>query len=115
MNHLFMNILLNAAQAMEGHGELTIRTVFLPGTNQARIEISDTGPGIPENILPHIFDPFFTTKQEGEGTGLGLSLVYGIVETHGGQVEARNVPGGGAAFTIELPIQPKIEEEVPGE
>jgi two-component system NtrC family sensor kinase len=110
LNHLFMNIILNAAQAMGGKGELNVKTSFLPETARVRIEIVDTGPGIPDHVLPHIFDPFFTTKQEGEGTGLGLSLVYGIVETHGGQIKARNVSGGGAAFIIELPIQSKAEE-----
>jgi PAS domain S-box-containing protein len=115
LNHLFMNIILNAAQAMGGKGDLNVKTLFLPETERVRIEIVDTGPGIPEHVLPHIFDPFFTTKQEGEGTGLGLSLVYGIVETHGGQIKARNVPGGGAAFIIELPIQSKAEEGDNGE
>ena len=98
LNHLFMNIVLNAAQAMEGKGELNVKTFFLPDTDRVRIEIVDTGPGIPEHVLPHIFDPFFTTKQEGEGTGLGLSLVYGIVETHGGQIKARNVLGRRGRF-----------------
>jgi signal transduction histidine kinase len=115
LNHLFMNLILNAAQAMGGKGELLIRTRHLPEDKRVRIEITDTGPGIPENILPHIFDPFFTTKEEGEGTGLGLSLVYGIVETHGGQIEARNVPEGGAAFIIELPIHSNAEEGATGE
>jgi signal transduction histidine kinase len=115
LNHLFMNILLNAAQAMGGRGELRIRTRHLPEVDRVRIEIADSGPGIPENILPHIFDPFFTTKEEGEGTGLGLSLVYGIVETHGGQIEARNNPEGGAAFIIELSIHSKIAEGTTGE
>jgi two-component system, NtrC family, sensor kinase len=107
MNHLFMNIILNAAQAMQGKGDLKVKTSHLPDKNIVRIEISDTGPGIPEEILPHIFDPFFTTKQEGEGTGLGLSLVYGIVKNQGGAVKAENMPGGGAAFIIDLPVTPK--------
>lgn len=115
LNHLFMNIILNAAQAMGGKGELNVKTIFLPETERVRIEIVDTGPGIPEHVLPHIFDPFFTTKQEGEGTGLGLSLVYGIVEAHGGQIKARNVPDGGAVFIIELPIRSKAEEGDHGE
>jgi two-component system NtrC family sensor kinase len=106
MNHLFMNIILNAAQAMEGKGDLKVKTSYLPDKDQVRIEISDTGPGIPDDILPHIFDPFFTTKQEGEGTGLGLSLVYGIVKNQGGVIKADNLPGGGAAFIIDLPVMP---------
>jgi two-component system, NtrC family, sensor kinase len=106
MNHLFMNIILNAAQAMAGRGDLKVKTSTLPDKDQVRIEISDTGPGIPDDILPHIFDPFFTTKQEGEGTGLGLSLVYGIVKNQGGTIKAQNVPGGGATFIIDLPVMP---------
>jgi two-component system NtrC family sensor kinase len=109
LNHLFMNIFLNAAQAMKGKGELNVKTVYLPETEQVRIEISDTGPGIPEDILPHIFAPFFTTKPEGEGTGLGLSLAYGIVENQGGKIEARSVPGEGATFIIELPVMSQTD------
>jgi two-component system, NtrC family, sensor kinase len=109
LNHLFMNIFLNAAQAMKGKGELNVKTVYLPDTEQVRIEISDTGPGIPEDILPHIFAPFFTTKPEGEGTGLGLSLAYGIVENQGGKIEARSVPGEGATFIIELPVMSETD------
>ena len=109
MNHLFMNIILNAAQAMKGKGELKIKTVLVVDKELVHIEISDTGPGIPEHILPHIFAPFFTTKPEGEGTGLGLSLAYGIVENQGGTIKARSVPGEGATFIIELPVMSKTE------
>ncbi len=107
LNHMFMNIILNAAQAMEGKGRLHIKTISIPERKQVRIEISDTGPGIPDTILSQIFDPFFTTKQEGEGTGLGLSLVYGIVQNQGGEIKAQSVPGAGATFIIDLPIMPK--------
>ena len=103
LNHLFMNIILNAAQAMEGKGKLTIKTFQLPDKPDICIEISDSGPGIPPNVLPRIFEPFFTTKEEGKGTGLGLSLAYGIVENHRGKITARNKPDGGAAFTITFP------------
>jgi two-component system, NtrC family, sensor kinase len=109
LNHMFMNIILNAAQAMGGKGRLTVRTESLPESEHVRIRISDTGPGIPPEVLPHIFEPFFTTKEEGAGTGLGLSLVYGIVENHGGRIQALNDPGAGAAFLIELPITPRTE------
>jgi two-component system, NtrC family, sensor kinase len=107
LNHMFMNIILNAAQAMEGKGRLSIKTISLSEKEKVRIKISDTGPGIPDEILSHIFDPFFTTKQEGEGTGLGLSLVYGIVQNQGGEIKARSIPGEGATFIIDLPILPK--------
>jgi PAS domain S-box-containing protein len=109
MNHMFMNIILNAAQAMAGRGRLTIRTAYVPESGCARIEIGDTGPGIPPEALPHIFEPFFTTKDEGQGTGLGLSLVYGIVENHGGRIKAFNQPEQGAVFVIELPITPRAD------
>ncbi len=105
LNHVFMNIILNSAQAMGGNGKLTVATSLTAEKNIVRIEISDTGSGIPEDILPHIFDPFFTTKEEGEGTGLGLSLVYRIVEDHGGKITAGNKSGQGAEFIIELKIE----------
>jgi len=104
LNHVFMNIILNAADAMEGKGKLTLKSYHLPDKDRVGIEISDTGPGIPEDIQNRIFDPFFTTKEEGRGTGLGLSMVYGIVETHGGKITAKSKPGEGATFIIELPI-----------
>jgi signal transduction histidine kinase len=104
LNHVFMNIILNAAQAMEGKGKLQLKTYRVPDKEQIGIEISDTGPGIPPDVLPHIFELFYTTKDEGKGTGLGLSLAYGIVENHGGQIAAWNKPEGGAVFSIMLPI-----------
>lgn len=111
LNHMFMNIILNAAQAMGGKGRLTVRTESIPESGHVRITIADSGPGIPPDVLPHIFEPFFTTKEEGAGTGLGLSLVYGIVENHGGRIKALSEPGAGAAFVIELPITPRTEGE----
>jgi PAS domain S-box-containing protein len=111
MNHLFMNIILNAAQAMQGKGRLAIKTALDRDKNCVRIEIEDTGPGIPDNVLPMIFDPFFTTKEEGEGTGLGLSIVYGIVNTHKGSIKAVNGPDQGTTFIIELPLGLRKEGE----
>lgn len=105
LNHLFMNLIINAAQAMQGKGELSIVTRHVPEKNSVIIEIADTGPGIPEDLISQIFDPFFTTKEEGEGTGLGLSLAYSIVREHGGTIEAKNRTDGGAVFTIELPLE----------
>jgi signal transduction histidine kinase len=104
LNHLFMNIILNAAQAMQGKGKLKVRTFRETDRNNICIEISDSGPGIPPDILPRIFEPFFTTKEEGDGTGLGLSLAYGIVENHRGQIKAHNKPDGGAVFMITFPV-----------
>jgi two-component system, NtrC family, sensor kinase len=104
LNHMFMNIIINAAQAMEGKGKLTLKTCKSPDGNWLNIEISDTGPGIPEGVLPHIFDHFFTTKEEGKGTGLGLSIVYSIVENHSGKIVAKSKPSQGTTFIIEFPI-----------
>jgi signal transduction histidine kinase len=72
-----------------------------------QVTIRDTGSGIPPEILPRIFDPFFTTKEVGQGTGLGLAITYGIVQEHGGTIQAANVPEGGASFVIELPVAAK--------
>ncbi len=105
--HLFMNIILNAAQAMEGKGTLTVKSLLLPDSDKVCIEISDTGPGISPENLPHIFEPFFTTKEEGKGTGLGLSLAYRIVQNHGGHIQADSGSGKGTTFTIALPIGSK--------
>ncbi|MEE8399227.1 MAG: ATP-binding protein [Desulfobacterales bacterium] len=102
--HLFTNIVLNAAESMEGKGALTLETRYSADKNQIHIEISDTGPGIPAEDLPQIFDPFFTTKEEGKGTGLGLSLAYSIVENHGGSIMAQNNRDGGATFIINFPL-----------
>lgn len=104
LNHVFMNTILNAADAMEGAGRLHLKTRHRPDAGKIRIEISDTGPGIPEDVLPHIFEPFFTTKEQGKGTGLGLSMAYGIVESHGGTIRAESAPGQGTTFIIEFPV-----------
>ena len=105
LNHLFMNIILNAAEAMEGNGKLTVTTDHKPKSDRITITLSDTGPGIPEDVLLHVFEPFYTTKEEGKGTGLGLSLAYGIVQSHRGRLMARNKPDSGATFIIELPLK----------
>ncbi|MCX7165406.1 MAG: PAS domain S-box protein [Rhodocyclales bacterium] len=106
LNQVFMNLLVNAAQATpEGtHGTITIRC----GTEAAGVwvEVADTGAGITEENLKRIFDPFFTTKPIGKGTGLGLSLSYGIVQKHGGKIEVRSEVGVGTTFRISLPIEP---------
>jgi len=103
LNHVMMNTILNAADALDGAGKLKLKTRFLPETGTVCIEISDTGAGIPEDVLTHIFEPFYTTKEQGKGTGLGLSMVYGIVESHGGSIRAESESGVGTTFYIELP------------
>ena len=105
LNHVFMNIILNAADAMEGKGHLTVKTFMQKGEDMAHVTITDTGPGIPEAVLSNIFEPFFTTKEEGKGTGLGLSMAYGIVESHHGKIMAENTPTSGARFHIKLPLK----------
>lgn len=110
LGHVFMNLIINAAQAMEGQGTITITTKESANKDRVIIEIADTGPGIPSEDLEHIFEPFFTTKEEGKGTGLGLSVVYGIVENHGGTISARSIPDRGSSFSIELPISHETEK-----
>ena len=104
LNHVFMNIILNAADAMEGKGHLVVKTFMEAGEDMVQITITDNGPGIPEAILSNIFEPFFTTKEEGKGTGLGLSMAYGIVESHHGKIMAENLTKSGARFHIKLPL-----------
>jgi len=103
LNQVWMNVLVNAAQAVSDQGEVTIST-RLDG-NSVAIAISDTGTGIPEDELSRIFDPFFTTKPVGEGTGLGLSISYGIVERHGGTIAVVSEVGRGTTFTVRIPIR----------
>jgi len=107
LNQVFMNLLVNAAHAIEGQGTITIRTST--HGEEAWVEIADTGSGIPSPLLTRIFDPFFTTKAVGKGTGLGLSISYGIVQKHGGRIEVESEPGQGTTFRICLPISPPIQ------
>jgi PAS domain S-box-containing protein len=102
LNQVFMNLLVNAAQAIEEKGEITIKTY--QADKSVVVEISDTGVGISEDDLEHIFDPFFTTKEVGKGTGLGLSVVYGIIENHGGKIEVETQVGKGSTFRVILPV-----------
>jgi two-component system NtrC family sensor kinase len=101
LQQVFLNLFLNARDAMEKGGTLSVRTFNHAGA--ARVEVQDNGPGIPREFLTRIFDPFFTTKAAKKGTGLGLSVSYGIVEEHGGTIEAGSDPGEGALFRIEFP------------
>ena len=102
MSQVFMNIMINAVQAMDDGGRLTIRTKADDGF--CVVSIEDTGGGIAPDIMSHIFDPFFTTKGIGEGTGLGLSVSKGIVEQHGGMIEVDSEVGAGTTFKIKLPL-----------
>ncbi len=104
MKQVFMNILNNAAQAIDEEGDIQIRTTFLSEEKMVRVEISDNGMGIEKDNIEKIFDPFYTTKSVGEGTGLGLSISYGIVKSHGGQITVESEVGKGTSFYIDLPV-----------
>ena len=103
INQVFLNILLNAAQSITGRGTITLRSGRV--TDEVWISITDTGQGIPPERMARIFDPFYTTKPVGQGTGLGLSVSYGIVKKHGGRIDVQSQTGAGATFTIRLPIK----------
>jgi two-component system, NtrC family, sensor kinase len=103
MQEVFINLIINAAQAIERQGRITITAAIDPTSNEVVIEISDTGQGIPEKDQTKIFDPFFTTKDEGQGTGLGLSVVYGIIQQHRGNITVQSTLGQGTSFFICLP------------
>lgn len=109
LNQVFMNILVNASQAIEDKGEIRIKTFHKDG--YIYVQISDTGVGIPPENLSKIFDPFFTTKEVGKGTGLGLTMAYNIVKKHGGTIEVESEVGKGTTFTIKLPVNGIKEEE----
>jgi nitrogen-specific signal transduction histidine kinase len=102
LQQVFLNLFLNARDAMSAGGTLEVRT--WPEGSGARVEVADTGHGIAPEHLHRIYDPFFTTKAVRKGTGLGLSVTYGIIQEHGGSIEVFNRPGGGASFRLELPL-----------
>jgi len=103
LNQVFMNLLVNAAQAIDGQGTITVRT-YAEG-EQVCVQIADTGKGIAPEHLERIFDPGFTTKGVGVGTGLGLSISYNIVQQHGGQILVESALGEGTTFTLKLPMR----------
>lgn len=103
LNQVFMNLLLNAVQAIEGEGEIWVSTCAFD--DRVEIKIRDNGKGIPEDIRHRIFDPFFSTKPVGKGTGLGLSISYKIIEAHHGKITLESTEGQGTTFTIVLPLQ----------
>jgi signal transduction histidine kinase len=102
INQVFLNLITNASQAIDGEGTITIESKQIG--NHVEISIEDTGSGIPDDVLPKIFDPFFTTKPVGEGTGLGLSIVHKIIKGHGGTIKVRTTPKKGSVFTLSLPV-----------
>ncbi len=104
LQQVLTNLLINAADAMAGQGSITITTRPVDGAEGVILEFSDTGPGIPADILDKIFEPFFTTKPVGQGTGLGLSIVYSVIRRHGGKIDIVSRPGEGTTFRITLPL-----------
>ncbi len=109
LNQVFMNLLVNAAQAIEVRGRITIRTG--QEGDQVWVEVIDTGTGIPPENIPRLFDPFFTTKPVGKGTGLGLAVSFKIVEKHRGRIEVQSEAGQGTTFRVILPVQSDINKE----
>ncbi|HEX4778280.1 MAG TPA: ATP-binding protein [Acidimicrobiia bacterium] len=119
VNQVLLNLIVNAAEAVEervahdgGRGRVVVRT-YVDG-DDAVIEVSDDGPGVPAELRSRIFEPFFTTKEIGKGTGQGLALVHGVVaENHGGSVDVRSTPGHGATFVVRLPVAGVASSAVP--
>jgi two-component system NtrC family sensor kinase len=112
LQQVITNLLLNAADAMNGQGQITIATRPAPQGDGIILTVTDTGCGISPEIRDKIFEPFFTTKPPGKGTGLGLSIVYGVIQRHGGTITADSPPDGGTTFTIRLPLEVRDQEPV---
>jgi signal transduction histidine kinase len=106
LNQVFMNLLSNACDAIEGTGTIRVRT--LKDGDHVEIYVTDDGRGIEPSAMNRIFDPFFTTKPQGQGTGLGLAITHGIVEDHGGTIDVESRPGRGTTFRVRLPIRPSV-------
>jgi PAS domain S-box-containing protein len=103
LKQVFINLIMNASQAMPEGGTLTVRTALVAG-EEVEAVVNDSGPGIPEDVREKIFEPFFSTKREGEGTGLGLYICRNIVAEHEGRLLLESAPGLGATFRVVLPI-----------
>jgi two-component system NtrC family sensor kinase len=108
IQQVFTNIILNAAEAIDGQGEVTIATRIAESSQPIEIEFTDTGCGISRENLDKIFDPFFTTKEVGHGTGLGLAVSYGIIARHRGTIEVKSSPGNGTTFIVRLPLKAEV-------
>jgi len=115
VQQVLLNLVINAEQAMlsaHGRGILVVRSWHNADQESVILEINDDGPGIPEEVQPKIFDPFFTTKEVGQGTGLGLTVAYAIVQEHGGRIRLESLPERGASFFVELPVSGKLSASV---
>jgi two-component system NtrC family sensor kinase len=111
LQQVFMNILLNACQAMGEKGTLTVTSRYEAERDKVELTFSDTGCGIPADKVDHIFDPFFTTKESGQGTGLGLSIAYGIVSRHHGSIAVESEVGRGTRFIVRLPANAEFQPD----
>lgn len=112
LNQVFMNLLVNAAQAIDSKGTITVRTAWDKAADEVTVDVRDSGCGIPPEMLKKIFDPFFTTKPVGQGTGLGLSVSYGIVTKHGGTIEVESQVSKGTCFRVRLPVKRNVAKLV---
>jgi two-component system NtrC family sensor kinase len=111
VERVFMNLIINAAEAMNGDGRLTLATRLDPTREFIEVEVTDTGHGIDKETMEKLYDPFFTTKDVGHGTGLGLAISYGIVKGHKGTISVESEVGKGTTFIVKLPVTIKEEEE----
>jgi len=109
VNQVFLNLIANAAQALDKPQKAIVVTTRREGADAIAVEVADNGKGIAPEVLPKIFDPFYTTKEVGKGTGLGLSIAYKIVSQHGGRIDVKSQPGKGTVFTVVLPMKPPEE------
>jgi two-component system NtrC family sensor kinase len=114
MEQVVLNLLMNAAESMPEGGRVAIRTALHPSGDSVALEVEDAGVGIPPENLRHIFDPFFSTKEPGKGVGLGLAVVYGIVEAHGGGIDVESTVGKGTTFRVRIPVARKAQGDRPG-
>ena len=105
LQQCILNLIFNAIEAMPQGGELQVKSRLDENKKRFKVEIHDTGCGIPEENMDHLFDPFFTTKPDGEGTGLGLSIVYGVIKNHGGKIKVHSSPEQGTTFTLTFPAK----------
>ena len=115
MQQVLINLIMNGAEAAQhkDNGKVTVRTYMNQPSGELILEVIDNGDGISKENMPKIFDPFFTTKGEGKGVGLGLAVVYGIIEEHRGEIEVQSQVGSGTTFLVRLPIEPETAQEAP--
>jgi PAS domain S-box-containing protein len=113
LEQVFINLLMNGGESMQGEGRLTVSTEVDPNGDPVRIRFQDTGPGIPEHYLSRLFDPFFSTKKVGKGVGLGLSISYGIIQKHLGRIYVERTGKKGTVFVIELPVHRESPDQTP--